>query len=100
MRNRFRESTAAILEALTRGSATCQEIAQACTLGITNTGSILLRLYRMGHVLRERTQEGDVVIDKDENISRPRYVYLYSLTPKGGVRLKFITGTRNKPRTR
>jgi predicted transcriptional regulator len=100
MRNRFRESTAAILAALVRGSATCQDIAQACSLGITNTGSLLLRLYRMGHVTRERTREGDVVIDKEENISRPRYVYLYSLTPKGEVRLKFINSSRSKPRNR
>lgn len=54
----------------------------------------------MGHIQRERTQEGSIVIDKDEGISRPRYVYLYKITPKGLVRLKYINSSRSKPRNR
>lgn len=100
MRNRYRESTLAILEFLARTQGTCQDVAAECGLGITNVGSLLLRLARMGHVDRQRARQGVVVIDKDEKITRPRYVYLYSITPKGSARLKWIKnpgrGTRNR----
>lgn len=97
MRNRYRESTAAILGSLSHGPANCESCAQACGLHVNNTATLLLRLSRMGHVSRERTQQGTVVIDQEEGISRPRWVYVYTLTPKGLARYKYLKSLSGRP---
>lgn len=90
MRARWNETTEAILGALTQGKSTVREISKAVEAEEGNVSTILLRLYRAGHVDRERVQAGKVVVDREEGISRPKYIYEYSITDRGGGRLKYI----------
>jgi predicted ArsR family transcriptional regulator len=93
MRARKNESTAAILQELTRGDGTCQAIAGRLGTKGPKVSMILLHLVRMGQASRKTVHEGEIVVDQDEGISRPRYVYVYSITQKGASRLETIVGT-------
>ncbi len=88
MRNRYNETTLEILGVLARAPATCPGIAKALRMHPTTVGSTLLRLFRHGNVAREKIREGKIVVDRDEKITRPRYVHVYRLTKKGHDRLQ------------
>lgn len=94
MRSRWNETTEAILQAITQGKATVREIAKLVDAEEGNVSTILLRLYRAGHVERERVEAGRVVVDKEEGISRPKYIFEYSITDRGGGRLTYIENSR------
>ena len=95
MRARWNETTRAILaELLSGGAATVREISKAVDSEEGNTSTILLRLYRAGHVERESVQSGKVVIDREEGVSRPKYVYSYSITKRGEGRLGYISSKK------
>jgi predicted transcriptional regulator len=92
MRARYGEKTAKILLALTRRDMTAAQLAKAVHGRQTSTMTILLRLYQYGQVDRQKTEDGVVVVDRDEGVERPRYVYVYSITDKGHQRLEKMTG--------
>jgi len=97
MRARWNETTRAVLEVLVReDGSTVREISKEVDSEEGNISTILLRLYRAGHVSRERVEDGRVVIDQEEKVSRPRYIYEYSITERGRGRLSFISGDRSK----
>lgn len=92
MRNRKNETTAVVLEKLAAlgGEGTIQAIAERARRNVPVVSMTLLKLLRGGHVARRRAREGTIVVDREENISRPRYVYVYSITSKGVGRLEVI----------
>jgi predicted transcriptional regulator len=90
MRARWNETTAKILGALNEGEKTAEGIAHALKTDVSKVRSILRRLWEQKNVEREKRQQGTVVVDKDEGIERPRYVYLYSISEKGQARLAYI----------
>lgn len=99
MRARWNETTRAILaELLSGGAATVREISKAVDSEEGNASTILLRLYRAGHVERERVQAGKVVIDREEGVSRPKYVYSYSVTKRGNGRLEYLQNSKKGKR--
>jgi len=95
MRSGYNETTAAILGALSGKKGSADAVAKALGMDISTVSSTLLRLFRYGHVDRERVQRGHIVLDEDEGVTRPRYVYLYSMTGAGKKRLGSI---KTKPR--
>jgi predicted transcriptional regulator len=92
MRNRKNKTTCLVLEKLVAlgGEGTAQAIAVRAGRNIPIVSMTLLKLLRDGHVSRRHAREGDIVVDQEEGISRPRYVYVYSITPKGVRRLEVI----------
>lgn len=95
MRARWNETTWTILaELLSGGNATVREISKSIKSEEGNVSTILLRLYRAGHVERESIQSGQVVIDREEGVSRPKYVYSYSITKRGEGRLGYIASQK------
>lgn len=91
MRLQKGERTAEILRVLSRKDATAEAVAKTLKAGGSNIASLLLRLIHSGHVKRATIQHGTVVIDEDEGITRPKHVFLYSITPKGEERLEWLT---------
>jgi len=89
---------AEILHILSRKDATGEAIAKPLKAGNTNIASLLLRLFRSGHVDRKKIQQGTVVLDEEAGLERPRHVYLYSITPKGEERLSWLTKSARKSR--
>lgn len=98
MRARWNETTEAILQAITQGKSTVREISKVIDAEEGNVSTILLRLYRAGHVERERVEAGRVVVDKEEGISRPKYVFEYSITDRGGGRLEYLMNPKKGKR--
>lgn len=96
MRARKNESTAAILEALAAGEASAKKIAATLNTNIPKVSMILLNLTRHGYVSRRSVQEGVIVVDQEEKIERPRYVFLYSITERGVARLDRIQNPPSK----
>ncbi len=98
MRARFGEATHRVLGCLSGGEGSCLAVASTLQAKPTSIGTILLRLTKNRYLERRRVQEGLIVIDKDENVTRPRYVYLYVLTDKGRRRLERFPakGSRRK----
>src|SRR5574342_1182256 len=96
MRSRWNETTEAILQAITQGKVTVREIAKAIESEEGNVSTILLRLYRAGHVGRQRVEAGRVMIDREEAVSRPKYVFEYAITNRGGGGLRYIENTRKR----
>jgi predicted transcriptional regulator len=90
MRARWNETTEAILVALASGKSTVKEIAKEIESEEGNVSTILLRLFRAGHVGREKVEVGKVVIDREEGVSRPKYIFEYSITDRGGGRLQYL----------
>jgi predicted transcriptional regulator len=91
-RARRNETAYAILEAISKRPSAAREIAERLKAGEANVGTTLRRLWTQGHVKRERLEAGKVLIDKEEEVSRPLYVYRYSLTPRGRERLAWLDG--------
>jgi DNA-binding MarR family transcriptional regulator len=90
MRARWNELVTRVLGQLSREPGTAAELADELKAGVSNISTTLLRLTDQGHVERERIEDGEIVLDKDENITRPRYVFRYSITDKGKGRLARI----------
>jgi len=90
MRARKNETTSAVLQELTRGESTAQGIANRLETKVPKVSMTLLKLVRAGHVTRKAIHEGEIVVDADEKIVRPRYVFSYSITKKGVSRLETI----------
>lgn len=94
MRARWNETTEAILQAIKGGKSTVREIAKEVDAEEGNVSTILLRLYRAGHVGRERVADGKVTIDREEGVTRPKYIFEYAITDRGGGRLQYIENAR------
>lgn len=90
MRARWNELVTKVLGKLSRESYTVAELADELKAGNNNISTTLLRLTDQGHVERERIEDGEILLDKDEKITRPRYVFRYSITDKGRGRLSRI----------
>lgn len=90
MRARWNETTERVLSSLEGGKSTAEGVSEGLKAGLSTVRTLLLRLTKQGNAEREKTQEGSVVIDREEGIERPRYVYLYSITEKGRGRLAYI----------
>jgi len=94
MRARWNETTGALLTALLKGKAAVEDLSKALKAAPTTVGTVLLRLYRAKNVDREKIEDGVVVIDAEEEVTRPRHVYVYSITEKGKARLAWIRKSR------
>lgn len=93
MRARKNETAGRILAFIAgKRGARVREIAAKLKLGEQNVGATLKRLLEQDCVERERVQDGRVVIDEDENVSRANYCFVYSITEKGQERLQRIAG--------
>ena len=88
MRAKFGEATHRALACLSGGEGSCLAIAKAIKSKTTTVGTMLLRLHKNKYIERRKIQEGTIVIDKDEGVTRPRYIFLYSLTDKGRRRIE------------
>ncbi len=88
MRARFGEATHRVLGCLSGGEGSCLAVAHSLKSKPTTIGTILLRLYKHKYLERHKVKEGIIVIDEDDGVTRPRYVYLYVLTDKGRRRLE------------
>ena len=100
MRARWNETTALVLGALEGGKKTSEGIAKALKTNVSKVRTILRRLWEQKNIEREKVEQGVVVVDEEEGVERPRYVYLYSITGKGEARLDYIRGSlkQRKPR--
>ena len=67
------------------------DIAKAVKCRVSTARTTLLNLKNQDNVERKKIEQGTVVIDRDEDITRPRYVFVYSITEKGYKRLERIT---------
>ena len=87
-----------MLGCLSVGEGSCLVVANSLKAKPTTIGTILLRLYKHKYLDRRKVKEGTIVIDEDDGVTRPRYVYLYALTDKGRRRLeRFVAkGSRRK----
>lgn len=93
MRARKNETTGRILAFLAgKRGAKVREIAGKLKLGEHNVAATLKRLLCQGNVQRQRVEDGRVVIDEEENITRANYCFVYSLTENGQERLQRIAG--------
>jgi predicted transcriptional regulator len=97
MRARWNEVTGKILALLKREEMDADTVSKHLQSNGTKASVILLKLYRQGSVNRKSVKDGEIVLDKDEDITRPRYVYVYSITDQGLERLSRIRGEA-KPR--
>lgn len=96
-RARWGETSEDMLQCLLKAPMTASALADEIETSLENASATLTRLHRQGHVLREKIKEGKITIDKEEKVYRPRWVYSYSISPRGENRLKFISGvTRGK----
>lgn len=98
MRAKFGEATHRLLACLSGGEGSCLAVSRSLHSKPTTIGTMLLRLTKHKYLERRRVKEGVIVIDKDEGVTRPRYVYLYALTDKGHRRLERFSskGSRRK----
>ena len=88
MRAKFGEATHRVLGCLSGGEGSCHAVARSLESKPTTIGTILLRLYKYKYLERRKVKEGTIIIDEDDGVTRPRYVYLYALTDKGRRRLE------------
>ena len=88
MRARKNQTTVRLLGILANGSGTAQGIAKQAAIPVPRASMTLLNLFRAGHVSRATVREGDIIVDEEERVTRPRYVFVYSLTKKGLARLE------------
>lgn len=91
MRARKNEATLRLLRFIaSHDKKEAQEIASRLGASIPSTSAILLRLTRWKQLSRSKVQNGEVVMDVEENIKRPRYAFVYSITDRGLGRLKIL----------
>lgn len=90
MRARKNEATLAILIALGTGEHSAQTIAAALNTQIPKVSMILLKLVGYGQVTRRKVQDGEITVDADEGVTRPRYIYLYTITGPGHQRIEYL----------
>jgi predicted transcriptional regulator len=89
MRAKWNETNRLVLETISaKPKLAAQQIAERVGKGVRSVSTILLRLHRQGCVSRTRIVDGEVTVDVEEGISRPRYVYVYESTEKGRHRLE------------
>ena len=100
MRAKFGEATHRVLACLSGGEGSCLAIARALKSKPTTVGTMLLRLYKNKYIERRKVQEGTIVIDRDEGVTRPRYVYLHALTDKGRRRLERFAAKNQRRKKR
>ena len=88
----YNETTEAVLELLTRRPMTVNAVAKALRCSRSNVTTILLKLLRYGRVERDQEEHGEPIVIRATNppVTRPRKVYVYSITPEGRQRLKRI----------
>jgi len=99
MRARWNETSERILSFVAKKNGVkVEDIAQHLGANPSNISTILLRMFRQGCVLRDRVQDGTIMIDRDEGVTHPRYVYVYSVTDRGMERLKYISVGMEKRR--
>lgn len=97
MRARWNQTTEAILTTLSaKKGASSEDIARRIKATVTTVSTTLLRLFKAGNVEREKVQDGEVVLDEEEGVTRPRHIYRYSITEKGIRRLEWITGSKKR----
>jgi len=92
---KYNETTAAILRILLKGHATVDEITEELGCSRSNVEMTILKLLRYQRVERERvTMNAPVIIRKaagrQKAVTRPRHVYVYSITESGESRLESI----------
>lgn len=99
MRARKNEATLRLLKFVaSNDKEEAQEIAKRLDASIPSTSAILLRLTRWQQLSRVKLQNGTVVMDAEEDIERPRYAYVYSITERGLGRLKILEKRMSKKR--
>ena len=96
---KYNETTAQILEILLEGPRSTEELAEALECSRSNVTVPLLKLFRAGHVDRERQEQGKVVLKNpgkgEHPIERDNVVWVYGVTEKGEARLATIRGERD-----
>lgn len=93
--SKYNETTAKILKILSDRQATVDEIAEELGCSRSNVETAILKLLKYQRVDRERVaMNAPVVIRKatkqQKAVTRPRHVYVYSITESGEDRLGSI----------
>ncbi len=90
-RARYAQRTEKILLALARKDQSADQLADGMRCGIGTVRATLLRLVQYGQVSREKVEDGVVVVNVQEGIERPRWIYVYTITDRGHARLDRLT---------
>jgi predicted ArsR family transcriptional regulator len=87
------ETTARVLDALSKRPSTTDALAKRLECSRSNVATILGKLLRAGRVQRERVEIGQPIAIQFSNppVTRPNLVYRYSITEEGLERLEFLT---------
>lgn len=92
MRARKNQTAGRVLSYLAGRDAMAREVSSKLRLGQHNIAATLNRLYKQECVDRNKVEDGEVVIDQEEKITRKNYCFMYSITEKGRERLERIVG--------
>src|SRR5947209_8230125 len=94
---KWNERNGAILGALSSEELTVDEVASKLGCCRSNAEMAMLKMYKFGQLDRKESVEGVVVIRKSRkgNVTRPRKVFRYWTTPRGGERLGRIQDKGN-----
>lgn len=89
----WNERNAAVLQLLSEEELTVAEVSAKLGCCRSNAETAMLKMYRFGQLDRKLVTEGHVTIRETKKgvVSRPRTVYRYWTTEKGGERLGRIS---------
>lgn len=86
------ETTLRVLELLARKSMTTDELTTTLECSRSNVTAILLKLLKASRVDRKLVEVGEPVTIQYKNppVQRANVAYVYSITPDGRDRMKFL----------